>query len=546
MSSELCGTTCTGQSQFRPRQQHGRRPAYQLALLDERFRGVLATHDDFEQLNLLRLGKLGVGEDLFEFAAGRSQQRLGLFRRVVPVERVEQLAPLPGRNVVVPGFFAVDLALDDLSTDEQGVRLGGQVRASKGGRTHVSVVVEHDEDRLEVQADHGRHFLRRQLKTTLSGEDDHTPRLGRLFRRQQRSERRATRPTDTAPQDLRDERRALWQRRADHAERRGPRLGDDNVVFAEELAHHRPERGLRHHLVLRTVGDVHLEALGRRRLRELIFALEDLGEGGKELVERDVRIGRILNERVVRVTADCKETCVSDCSAGGRTDPSHSSMTFFWSNGYENSPVLKSDLREPTCAARKRVQFAEYLRSSAVKEDGRLAAYHEGKVRLFDQLLHVGVSDSADVDAAEPVVRVLVDRGPTHRGRVEPDTGRLDQVADEVTDAVPDRARVDEHDGLLGLAPEPRDLVDDKLEALLLLFFDFLAGRQHVLVVESDSVGDDRGLEALLVDRSEDEVGRERDVRRSGRAQSFKDDAVDLGSGVLGPLQECASTCDTL
>lgn len=158
--------------------------------------------------------------------------------------------------------------------------------------------------------------MRRQLETALSGEDDHTPRLGRLFRRQQRSERRAARPTDTAPQNLRNKRRALWQRRADHAERRGTCLGDDDVVFAEELAHHRPERGLSDHLVFRTVRDVHLEALGGRRLRELIFAFEDLGEGGKELVERDVRVSRVLNERVVRVAAMVGDTSFSDCSRG--------------------------------------------------------------------------------------------------------------------------------------------------------------------------------------------------------------------------------------
>lgn len=204
--------------------------------------------------------------------------------------------------------------------------------------------------------------------------------------------------------------------------------------------------------------------------------------------------------------------------------------------------MLKSDLSEPTYTAAKAKVSTPRYRS---KSEG-LFPHHEGEVSLFHQLLDLGVGHSAHVDTAETVVRVLVDRRPTHRGRVKLDTGRLDQVPDEVAYTVPDCTGVQEDDRLLGFAPEPRDLGHDKLEAVLLLLLDLLPRREHVLVVEADTVRNDRRLESLLVDRGEDEVGGQRDIRRSGSAERFKNDSVDLGSRILGPLQERASTSDSL
>lgn len=145
--------------------------------------------------------------------------------------------------------------------------------------------------------------MRRELEAAFAGEQDHTPRRRALLCREQRSERRSACPADTAPEHLRDKRRTLGQRRPDHAERRRSRLGDHNVSLAEELAHHRPERRLRDHLVLRAVRNLDLQAEVGGRLRHVALALELLRESGQQLMERDFWVCRVLDEGVVRVAA---------------------------------------------------------------------------------------------------------------------------------------------------------------------------------------------------------------------------------------------------
>jgi len=104
-----------------------------------------------------------------------------------------------------------------------------------------------------------------------------------------------------------------------------------------------------------------------------------------------------------------------------------------------------------------------------------------------------------------------------------------------VPDAKADRARVDEHDRVLGRLPQALDLADDKVEAVLRLLLEHLAVR-HPLV-ERVGEREERRVQARGVDLGVDEVGRDRDVAGASRLEHGEEHSVDLLVGVLGGRQ---------
>jgi hypothetical protein len=67
---------------------------------------------------------------------------------------------------------------------------------------------------------------------------------------------------------------------------------------------------------------------------------------------------------------------------------------------------------------------------------------HDREIRLLHNFLDLGVRYASDVNAAETVLRVLVNGSTTHRRCVEADAGSLDEVTNEVTNTVTNGAGV--------------------------------------------------------------------------------------------------------
>lgn len=146
--------------------------ACQFCLTNERFGSVQTTKSTFDQLNAISLGEFLILKNCFEFALIRGEPRNGW--NVISVKEAEQLLPAPAADVVVNTIRPVNQALDNVCTRTQ---LKG-TPSSKDWRT--SVVVEHNDDRLQAVSDHGGHFLDAELKRTVSDEEDRSSRR-RLF-----------------------------------------------------------------------------------------------------------------------------------------------------------------------------------------------------------------------------------------------------------------------------------------------------------------------------------------------------------------------------
>lgn len=114
---------------------------------------------------------------------------------------------------------------------------------------HVSVVVKQEDDRLQAQPNHRRDLLDRELHASVTDEQDHSSQ-SQIPSSEGDTQSGADGPTDTAPEDLADEKGLGRKGYVEDAEVGGTSFGDDDIVGFEERPNARPEVALGDHIGL--------------------------------------------------------------------------------------------------------------------------------------------------------------------------------------------------------------------------------------------------------------------------------------------------------
>ncbi len=116
----------------------------------------------------------------------------------------------------------------------------------------AALVVEviHSHDGFELVADHGAQLLSRQLKATITHEEDGAPVIPHLLGRQRRTLSGSQGITNTTPENLADGGDARWKASAPDPKICRARLGDDDILGPQPLAHPGPKPFVRDDVIL--------------------------------------------------------------------------------------------------------------------------------------------------------------------------------------------------------------------------------------------------------------------------------------------------------
>lgn len=174
-------------------------------------------------LNGLRSIKSLVREHRLELLHRLTRHALPIDPRLLPrAEEIQHLLMIPQHaNIIIRLLLAIDGPLD-----------------------RVPVVVDHEDDRREPEADVAPDLLRRHLQRAVAHDQDHPPGALRLAGGDQGAQARAHGVPDGRPEDLRDVAGVLGEDGVGYAELGGAGLGEHDVVGLEEAADALPDVGL--------------------------------------------------------------------------------------------------------------------------------------------------------------------------------------------------------------------------------------------------------------------------------------------------------------